>query len=137
LDIKETIPADRTLSKLLGTLQVYCCYKKTGCPWTGPRENLEIHLEKNCELWPCTNVLRGCLEVMKKTKIFSHSIGCGYSEVSCPHIGKGCDFRCSKNLLNEHFGSCLVLLREQKEAEEKRKKIEKYEEKDLFIKKKN
>lgn len=66
-------------NNLVNKLKVKCF----SCDWKGKRENLQTHINKECEtvLVSCQNAEMGCVEKLNRHQMKSHSEDCPYDKV--------------------------------------------------------
>ena len=75
---------DKAARREIGSLEVYCPHRSTGCTWTGPLSSVEEHAahcpHKGVE---CSNP--GCGLIMTAAMLDQHLEECSYREVKCHH----------------------------------------------------
>lgn len=91
------------IKQILDKQKVYCKNKKAGCEWTGTYQNLEKHLQEDCnnQLIKCTN--KDCEEYLLKLDLNKHLQVCEYKESECPN---SCGRTFTKIGLSYHIEQC-------------------------------
>ena len=95
---------DKSLERVLKSLQVYCSKRKEGCQWEGELGELQNHQDKDCiyVTVQCAN----CDHKGPRDQVVRHQEEeCPHRMVSCQY----CDYKCSWKVLTEsHYHQCLL-----------------------------
>ena len=82
---------DKAVRREIGSLEVYCLHRSTGCTWTGPLSSVEEHAahcpHKGVE---CSNP--GCGLIMTAAMLDQHLEECSYRQVKCHHCNMALPF---------------------------------------------
>jgi hypothetical protein len=109
--------SDKTLFKLLSDLKVYCFNKEKGCSWTGPRSNVQEHLERSCKFIACVHKNKGCTVYATKPDLLEHLKSCDYEEMDCVNAKEGCTEKVERRKLPGHLDKSCVVVKKKREEQ--------------------
>ena len=90
----------------INKLQVYCTHKERGCGWSGPLEQLEVHLDPDQDHCQCvdTKCPFNCQQTIPKNKVEQHvAEECVRRDFTCQH----CNFKATyEEVVGTHLAEC-------------------------------
>lgn len=100
----QKFPINYGIKNFLFDLKIKCInYNKT-CSWTGKLEELEKHLENDCNDIKEECPIEGCHEKFSRGKLIEHiEKNCNFVKISCLFEKNGCKKKINNKLLLEHL----------------------------------
>ncbi|TPX34340.1 hypothetical protein SmJEL517_g02949 [Synchytrium microbalum] len=83
LTTNDLLPAVKIVTNMVDELVIYCIHKRTGCPWTGQRQHLNMHLNDECLCVRVKCELPACGKLVLRGDLEAHMKDCDYRTVEC------------------------------------------------------
>ena len=89
--------------KRIGALRAYCSKKERGCGWSGTLEQLDTHLDPNCQ-YVDTKCPLNCQQTISKNKVEQHV---AQECTKRPHVCQHCGFKATyEEVVDTHLPEC-------------------------------